>query len=58
MMAAYIEVLMYTFNRFDMDRINDVIMTLDHFYGRPEAIATAKQLLWEKYADALSPKCR
>ena len=44
------EVLMYTFNRFDMDRIHDIIM--DHFDG-PEAIATAKRLLWEKYTDAL-----
>ena len=54
MMATYIvnEVLMYTFNRFDMDRIDDIIMTLDHFYGL-EAIATAKQPLWEKYSDAL-----
>ena len=48
------ELLTYSFNRFDIDDAEDLRGTLSRYYG-PEAITTAKVLLWEKYSDTLQP---
>ena len=48
------ELLTYSFDRFDIDDAEDLRGTLSRYYG-PEAITTAKVLLWETYSDTLQP---